>query len=193
MLPEPKRTRASIEPDRLPFISLRTNEFLLASVKPISRREAILALKASSCAFPTDEPKTREALLTLGGESGTSSPLRGGDIGAAYLSIRGRVKVADADRRAKPNLLPGFGGNGGGWSSDELTLAFPVLCDAALRPAPPENSLNSYLRRMKRSMTPPASSTSTGISGLVLLGLYFLFDTTLPIFFMFWWEHSVSK
>ena len=72
------------------------------------------------------EPKILDALLMRGGESLPSDPLMVGEIGGVYLSIRGREKVADVERNAKPNFLPGFGGRGGGCSSAELTLAFPV-------------------------------------------------------------------
>lgn len=106
-------------------------------------------------------------------------------MGGAYLSSFGREKVAEADLRARPNFLPGFGGKGGGGSSAELILAVPVLLMVARLPTPPENSLNSYLRRMKRSMAPPTSSASIGISGFVFPGLYFLLDTMLPVFFIF--------
>ena len=185
LAPPPSRTKASTAPDRLLFISPRTYEFCSASWKPISRRAAILALKVSSCALPTLEPKTREALFIRGGDSLPSDPLRGGDIGGEYLSMRGRENVAEVDRKAKPNFFAGLGGRGGGWSSAELMLVLPVLCIVARRAVPETNSLNSYLRRMKRSMTPPASSASIGMSGLIFPGLYFLFDRVLPTFFMF--------
>lgn len=114
LLSSPKRTRASTAPDKLPFISFKTRAFLSALLKPISRRELILALKASSWEFPMVDPKTLEALFILGGDSLPSDPLRAGDMGGVYLSTRGREKVAEVDRRANPNFLPGLGGSGGG-------------------------------------------------------------------------------
>ena len=55
------------------------------------------------------------------------------------VAVLDRGSIEDALRRPKPNRLPGFGGSGGGWSSELWVL--PVsLRVAGRREWPPENS-----------------------------------------------------
>jgi hypothetical protein len=70
---------------------------------------------------------------------------------------RGKMEVADLN----PNLLPVFGGNGGGISSE---FVLPVSCLAAA-------ALSAYFCLMKRSIAASASSASMGMGGLVFWGL----------------------
>lgn len=65
-------------------------------------------------------------------------------------------KIEEAD--LKPNLLPGFGGKGGGWSSE---FVLPVLFLAVGFAA----ALSIYLPLMNLSIAESASSTSKGIGG----------------------------
>ncbi len=83
----------------------------------------------------------------------------------------------DAD--LKPNLLPVFGGSGGGLSSE---FVLPVLFRAG-----PSNTLSWYFFRMNLSIAESASSASNGIGGLVLLGLYMRFEATFPTRFIFYY------
>ncbi len=59
----------------------------------------------------------------------------------------------------KPNLLPVFGGRGGGWSSE---FVLPVLCLVGGLTA-----LSWYFCRMNLSIAESASSASKGTGGLV--------------------------
>jgi hypothetical protein len=63
----------------------------------------------------------------------------------------------------KPNLLPVFGGRGGGWSSE---FVLPVLCFAGGL-----TDLSTYFCRMNLSIAESASSASKGIGGRVFWGL----------------------
>lgn len=65
--------------------------------------------------------------------------------------------MEDAD--LKPNLLPVFGGSGGGWSSE---FVLPVLCLVGGFAA-----LSTYFCRMNLSIAESASSASKGTGGLV--------------------------
>lgn len=69
----------------------------------------------------------------------------------------GKIEEADLN----PNLLPVFGGSGGGWSS-ELEL-LPVSFREAAR--------SEYFPRINLSIAESASSASKGIGGFALLGL----------------------
>ncbi len=89
----------------------------------------------------------------------------------------------DAD--LKPNLLPVFGGSGGGLSSE---FVLPVLFRAG-----PFRTLSWYLFLINLSIAESASSTSNGIGGLVLLGLYMRFEVTFPIRFIFYRRFSNAR
>lgn len=85
--------------------------------------------------------------------------------------------MEDADLKLEPNLLNVFGGSGGGVSSDSV---LPVLCLLV-----EARGLFIYLARINRSIAVSASSASIGTGGRLFVGLYVLFDATLPTFFMF--------
>lgn len=120
--PSPRRTRVSIDFSRLPLNPFRTAIFLRSSMNPISCSLAIFIVKSSFSSDATDVPKTRDGLL-LGGDGDCCRA-----ISASRLDFEDKGKMDEAD--LKPNLLPGFGGNGGGWSSE---FVLPVLfCAAAV-------------------------------------------------------------
>ena len=132
----PKRTSDSTVRSIFPFMPFKTVEFLLMSLKPISRSATSFVSKSSS-RVPTLEPKTLEALLILG-DARPSEPLSGGDTGGVYFSIRCCCGYVELDeRRLKPNRFVGLGGSGGGCSSIELVLVLPVSCRAACLLLPP--------------------------------------------------------
>jgi hypothetical protein len=105
-LPSPRRTRVSIDFSRLPLRPFKTAIFLRSSTNPISRSFAIFIAKSSCSSDATDVPKIRDGLL-LGGDGDCCR-----DISASLLDFEDKGKMDEAD--LKPNLLPGFGGNGGG-------------------------------------------------------------------------------
>ena len=89
--------------------------------------------------------------------------------------------MVEAFRNPNPKRPVGFGGNGGGRSSE---LVLPVFCRVPGREAS-KYILCSYLARMYLSMALSTSSMSMGMEGLTLRGLYVLLDSTFPIRFMF--------
>ncbi len=61
-----------------------------------------------------------------------------GDLGGEFRLDFDAVKAEDTERNPKPYRFPGFGGNGGGLSSELRVL--PVSLRLAERAPPPENS-----------------------------------------------------
>lgn len=114
----PSRINASTVRSRLPFKPFKTVELRLSSGKPMSRKVASFDSSPSPevCIF---DPKTREGLLTCGGELSPKLP-RPGDTGG--VRFRGDVTAL---RRPNPKRPVGFGGSGGGRSSE---LVLPVFC-----------------------------------------------------------------
>ena len=92
--------------------------------------------------------------------------------------LRGEVAAL---RSPNPKRPVGFGGSGGGRSSE---LVLPVFCRVPGRESF-RYILCSYFARMYLSMALSTSSISMGICGFTLRGLYVLFDSTFPIRFMF--------
>ena len=170
----PRRIKASTARSRFPLRPLSTVELRLSSGNPISRSVASFESMPSPevCTF---EPKTLEGLFTRGGECCPKSP-RPGDIGG----VMSRGDVA-ALRSPNPKRPVGFGGSGGGRSSE---LVLPVFCRVPGRESF-RYILCSYFARIYLSMALSTSSMSMGICGLTLRGLYVLFDSTFPIRFMF--------
>lgn len=119
-----------------------------------------------------------------------SLPLNAGERGGVkFRSCREGLGSEElAERKEKPNFLPGFGGKGGGSSLQLPVPVLPVFCLVAapniLLLLPAANSRCSYFRLMYRSITPSTSSASIGISALTLLGLNSWLLTMLPVFFM---------
>jgi hypothetical protein len=69
----------------------------------------------------------------------------------------------EADRN--PNLLPVFGGSGGGVSSDSVLPVVPVSCRTGACARPPPKLLSWYFCLINRSMAESASSASNGMAG----------------------------
>ena len=111
----PSRINASTVRSRLPFKPFSTVELRLSSGKPMSRSVASLESSPSPEVW-TFDPKTRDGLFTRGGEVSCPNP-RPGDTG-------GDLDV-DVFRNPNPKRPVGFGGSGGGLSSE---LVLPVLC-----------------------------------------------------------------
>lgn len=145
---------------------MSTCEFRFSSGKPISLRVASLA-SVLGPVLPTDAPNTRDCLFTRTGDGGAAnSVLRSGEVGGDTRAALDRGNVEDAARRPKPNRLLGFGGSGGGCSSELLVL--PVYCCTIGLAAPLTKAFCSYFCRMNFSIAESTSSTSKGIGGLVL-------------------------
>jgi hypothetical protein len=159
----------------LPLRPFNTVELRLSSGKPMSRRVDSFESRPSPDVWIL-EPKTLDGLLTRGGEVSCAYPSIPGDTGGERFRDAG-VGL----RNPNPNRLVGFGGNGGGRSSE---LVLPVFCRV-----PGRESFKyircSYFARMYLSMALSTSSISIGIDGLMLRGLYVLFDSRLPMRFMF--------
>lgn len=176
--PSPNLIKASTVLSRLPLRPFNTARFLFSSGNPISFR--IVSFESNpSPDPPTLDPKTLEALFTLGGDGSCENPPKLGETGGVTFLDTG--KVEEAARRPKPNLFPGFGGRGGGRSSTELVL--PVFCRVPGREST-VNALCSYFCRIYRSIAPSTSSISIGICALTFLALKWRFDSVLPIRFM---------
>jgi hypothetical protein len=116
LAPSPSRTRVSIDFSKLPPSPLRTAMFLFSSLNPISRSFAIFESNSSGPSEPTDAPKILDCLF-LRGDGGSSLA-----ASASRRDFEDNGKIDDAD--LNPNLLPVFGGRGGGWSSE---FVLPVL------------------------------------------------------------------
>lgn len=115
----PSLISASTVLSRLPFSPFNTVELRLSSGNPISRSVASFESSPSPdvCTF---DPKTRDGLFTRGGEVSNPNPPIPGDTGG----VKSRDGFDDF-RSPNPNLPEGFGGNGGGLSSE---LVLPVFC-----------------------------------------------------------------
>ena len=170
----PSRIRASTARSRFPFRPFSTVELRFSSGKPMSRSVVNLESMPSPDVC-TLEPNTREGLFTRGGDKSCRNSSRPGEMGGVML--RGEVAAL---RSPNPKRPLGFGGNGGGRSSE---LVLPVFCRV-----PGRESLRyilcSYFALMYRSIALSTSSISMGICGLTLRGLYVLLDSTLPMRFM---------
>jgi hypothetical protein len=115
----PSLIRASTVRSKLPLSPLSTVELRLSSGNPISRSVASFESSPSPDVCMVD-PKTRDGLFTLGGDASCPKLPRPGDPGG----VRFRGDVA-AFRNVNPKRPVGFGGNGGGLSSE---LVLPVFC-----------------------------------------------------------------
>lgn len=171
----PSLIKASTVRSRLPLSPFSTVELRFSSGKPISRKVANLDSNPSPEVCILD-PNTLDGLLTRGGDVSCPKLPRPGDTGG----VRFRGDVA-ALRNPNPKRPVGFGGNGGGRSSE---LVLPVFCRVPGRVSF-MYILCSYFCRMYLSMALSTSSISMGIWGFVLRGLYVLFDSEFPIRFMF--------
>ena len=165
VLPSPSLTKDSIVRSRLPLNPFSTCAFRLSSWNPISL-SCVSFASSSSPPPPTLAPNTLDCLFTLIGEGGPLKPcMVEGECGGEVGPFRCRGNADDALLSPKPNLLPGFGGRGGGWSSELRVL--PVSVRAAGLRSPPEKSCWSYFCLMNFSKTASTSSTSSGIGGFV--------------------------
>lgn len=184
--PSPNLIKVSTDFSKFPLSPLSTVTLRFSSGKPMSFNVWSFVSKLSADALRTLCPNTLDALFTLGGEE-SPNPLRPtptpGDDGGLAESGFGAGKVAEEARSPNPKRFPGFGGSGGGRSSAELVL--PVLCLVPGRDSP-EKALCSYFCRMKRSNAPSTSSTSIGMFGFTLFGLYIRLEATFPTRFMFY-------
>jgi hypothetical protein len=171
----PSLIKASTVRSRFPLSPFNTVELRLSSGKPMSRNVASFDSKPSPdvCMF---DPKTLDALLTCGGDASCPKLPNPGDKGGVRL--RGEVA---AFRKPKPKRPVGFGGSGGGRSSE---LVLPVFCRVPSRVSL-MYTLCSYFCRMYLSIALSTSSMSIGICAFALRGLYVLFDSELPMRFMF--------
>lgn len=168
LLPSPSRTKVSTDFSTLPSSPRSTCMFLLSSGNPMSLRYANFVSNPSSRLPPTSAPRNLAGFLSFGGGEGSRpNPLSPGETGGLRVLERaGKVEEA-ARKLGKWNRLLGFGGRGGGRSSE---LVLPVFWrdPGAESPA---NILCSYFCLIKRSITPSTSSASMGIAGLVFRGL----------------------
>lgn len=172
--PSPNLTKVSIDFSRLPPSPFSTAKFLFSSANPISRSFAILASKSSFPYSPTAAPNTLDCLLRFGDGVFSFSASKSCRAAASRLDFDESGNIEEAD--LNPNLLPVFGGNGGGWSSE---FVLPVLCLAGAF-----TDLSTYFCLMNLSNAESASSTSNGIGGFVFWGLYIRFDAVFPNRFM---------
>ena len=180
-VPSPSLIRDSIVFSTFPLKPFSTLVFRFSSVNPMSLNCASFA-SILSLLPPTLAPNTLDCLLTRSGSSCHPLPAggdRGGDVGP--LRCRGRTE--DTLRKPNPKRFAGFGGRGGGWSSELRVL--PVSFLTAGRTAPLVYDCWSYFCRMKRSSTRSTSSTSRGIGGFAFRGLYVRLILALPLRFMF--------
>ena len=105
----------------------------------MSLNEANLASISASVPPPTFAPKTLDCLLTRIGEGGAPKPVEpSGEVGGVVRFDRESGRAEDTDRRPNAKRLPGFGGSGGGWSSELRVL--PVSFRTAGRGAALENN-----------------------------------------------------
>ena len=95
--------------------------FRFSSPKPISRNVISLASKLSPPP-PTLAPNTLDCLLTrIGGEGGYPLAVSG-EVGGEICKFLPVGSAEETDRRPNPKRFPGFGGKGGGWSSELRVL-----------------------------------------------------------------------
>jgi hypothetical protein len=171
----PSLIKASTVRPKLPLRPFNTVELRLSSGKPMSRNVANFESSPSPEVWMVD-PKTLDGLFTRGGEASCLKLPVPGDTGGVML--RGEVAAL---RSPNPKRPVGFGGNGGGRSSE---LVLPVFCRVPGRDSCMYTRC-SYFCRMYLSMALSTSSMSMGICGLALRGLYVLFDSAFPMRFMF--------
>jgi hypothetical protein len=119
--PSPSRTKVSIDFSRFPLSPLRTATFLLSSVNPISLNFTSFDSNSVPPSAPTAVPKTLDGLflLGLGDLFLTGSGLLDSWAclaAASFFAFEDIGSIDETDR--KPNLLPVFGGGGGGMSSE---------------------------------------------------------------------------
>jgi hypothetical protein len=125
--PSPSRTRVSIDLSKFPLSPFKTARFRLSSLNPIFRSLAIFISISSEVGDPTSAPNNLEGLFLLGGEGDLSRGSgRAAAAAASRLAFDDNGKMDEVD--LKPNLLPVFGGRGGGWSSE---VELPVSCRVA--------------------------------------------------------------
>ena len=173
--PSPSLTSDSIARSKSPLRPLSTLELRLSSGNPISFKVTSFHSIPSSVT-PMLAPKMRDCLLFWVGELTLSEV----DV---FLE---RWRAEEEDLKPNPNLRPGLGGGGGGWSSE---LPVPPVCTRAvgcLAAAPAMYDFCSYFCLMKRSIAESTSSTSRGIGGFVFEGLKFLLELALPTFLIFY-------
>ena len=182
-----RRTRFSTVLSKFPLKLFKISEFLLLSLKPISRRDASFMSKLLST-LVIFMPKTWLGLLVfcgLGRSVDFSLPVHAGDRGGVKRSGLDLWKVELALLRLKPNLLPGLGGRGGGSSFQLLALVLPVFCRTAGLDAPDASAFCSYFCRMNFSIATSTSSASMGMSGRTPFGFHTALLLALPTLFMF--------
>ncbi len=110
--PSPSRTRVSIDFSKFPLKPLRTAMFLFSSLKPISRSFSIFKSRSAVPSAPTEAPNTRDCLFLLGSGGDCARASSKSCLAASRRDLDDKGKIEDAD--LKPNLLPVFGGRGGG-------------------------------------------------------------------------------
>jgi hypothetical protein len=170
----PSLIKASTVRSKLPLRPFNTVELRLSSGKPMSRKLASFESSPSPDVWMLD-PNTLDGLFTRGGDPSCPKLPSPGDTGGVML------REVAAFRSPKPKRPVGLGGNGGGLSSE---LVLPVFCRVPGRESC-MYTLCSYFCRMYLSIALSTSSTSMGICGFALRGLYVLFDSALPMRFMF--------
>lgn len=85
--------------------------FLFSSLNPISRSLANFISRSSVPSAPTAAPNILDCLF-LRGDGDRWRPVSKSCLAASFFAFDDNGKIEEAD--LKPNLLPGFGGNGGG-------------------------------------------------------------------------------
>jgi hypothetical protein len=131
--------------------------FVFSSLKPISCSLAIFKSRSSESPAPTEKPNTLDCLF-LGGDGVLCPEFSKSGCAASRRCLEESGKIDDAD--LKPNLLPVFGGRGGGWSSE---FVLPVLFRTGALTA-----RSMYFCLMNLSIAESASSTSNGMGGFAL-------------------------
>ena len=159
---------------RSPPKPFNTLVFRLSSEKPISFSVTSFHSMPSS-RTPMLAPKIRDCLFV---------------VSYFFLPNEGELfppesGSAEEERKPKPNFRPGFGGGGGGLSSELAVPPVYVLCAADRAGAPAAKALCSYFCLMNRSIAESTSSTSIGTWGRELPGLYCWFELTFPTLRMF--------
>lgn len=96
-------------------------EFRFSSAKPISRNVANFD-SIFSAPPPTFVPNTLDCLLTRSGGDGGYALAVSGEVGGDICECLVVGREDETDRRPKLKRFPGFGGNGGGWSSELRVL-----------------------------------------------------------------------
>jgi len=118
--PSPSLANVSMDFSRFPERPFKTAIFLFSSINPISRNFAIFMSKSSSYVAPTLFPNILDCLFILCDGDLSSKALKSSCCEASNscraavsrLDFEDNGNIDDAD--LKPNLLPSFGGRGGG-------------------------------------------------------------------------------